>query len=454
MSAGTDRAATILPGRAPGAPVVVCGLGYGDEGKGATVDYVASQIGDTAAVVRWSGGAQAAHNVIHGPRHHEFRQFGSATLLDVQTLLVAPMLVDPIRLAGEATRLEALGVRDPLSLIVADSRCLVTTPIHAAMVRARELLRGAQRHGSTGVGIGEAVAYAQAIAMGASHGDIVGDAPAPADVTPGARALTLGDLSDRAATVRALDDLARYAQPLLELVDDGDVHFGSIDEMASALRTVAAGLEISDAMDTVMARTMAEGTVIFEGSQGVLLDEWVGFHPNTTWSTVTPGELVRRLRMLGADPYVLGITRTYATRHGAGPMPTEDAELVLAEPHNREGRYQGAWRTGHLDLPALRYAAQACGRIDGVVVNHVDALAGGNVRVADSWGGDPAPLVVPQIGDLEGAALNTKRAWEAAPDLRPAPGDVRGVLELISTTVGAPVVVTADGPSRTDRTPW
>lgn len=454
MSSGTGRAANILPGRTSGAPVVVCGLGYGDEGKGATVDYLASQIGDTSAVVRWSGGAQAAHNVIHGPRHHEFHQFGSATFLDVQTLLAAPMLVDPIRLAGEATHLETIGVRDPLSLLVADSRCLVTTPIHAAMGRARELLRGAHRHGSTGVGIGEAVAYAQALAMGARRGEVVGDAPAPADVTPGAVALRVGDLRDRAATVRALDALARYAQPLLERVEDPDVHFGSIREMASALSAVAAGLQIRDDMDAVLARTMADGTTIFEGSQGVLLDEWVGLHPNTTWSTVTPGALVRRLRTLGAQAYVLGITRTYATRHGAGPMPTEDTDLVLPEPHNREGRYQGAWRTGHLDLPALRYAAKVCGHLDGVVVNHVDALAGGNVLVADTWGGQRAPMVVPQVGDLAGAARNTQRARQAVPDYRPVPGDVGDVLDLISATVGAPVVVTADGPARTDRTPW
>ena len=61
--------------------IVVVGLGYGDESKGATVDYLASVLDDTVAVVRWSGGAQAAHNVRHGPRHHTFRQFGSASLL-------------------------------------------------------------------------------------------------------------------------------------------------------------------------------------------------------------------------------------------------------------------------------------------------------------------------------------------------------------------------------------
>lgn len=82
-----------------------------------------------------------------------------------------------------------------------------------------------------------------------------------------------------------------------------------------------------------------------------LLDEWHGFHPHTTWATVTPRGLVAELAAAGHDPYVLGLTRTYATRHGAGPMPTEDAALDLPEPDNGPGLYQGNWRVGHLDLP-------------------------------------------------------------------------------------------------------
>ena len=138
--------------------IVVGGLGYGDEAKGATVACPASGPADTAPGGRWSGGAQAAHNVRHGPRHHTFRQFGSASLLDVRTILRAPMLVNPLLLDAEADELAALGVHDPLGLIAADPACLVTTPIHAAMNQAREILRGAARHGSTGLGIGETVA--------------------------------------------------------------------------------------------------------------------------------------------------------------------------------------------------------------------------------------------------------------------------------------------------------
>ncbi|WP_430594738.1 adenylosuccinate synthetase [Isoptericola sp. QY 916] len=442
---------------APRQAIVVVGLGYGDESKGATVDHLAASTPDAVAVVRWSGGGQAAHNVRHGARHHTFRQFGSGTFLDVRTVLRAPMLVDPVLLAAEAHALEGQGVHDPLGLVVADARCLVTTPVHAAMNRARELARGAGRHGSTGLGIGETVAYDLAVRARARAGDAVGNFTAPA-AAPRGSAPTLATLRDRRRTVAALDALARYAAPLLESVDDGDVAHPSVSEMASLLCAIAGDVEITDDIDRRLGDALGAGTVLFEGSQGLLLDEWHGFHPHTTWSTVTPRHLVRELEAAGHRPFVLGLTRTYSTRHGAGPMPTEDAGLVLPEPDNREGRYQGGWRTGHLDLPALRYASRVAGRLDGVAVSHLDAIAaaaaaGTPLQVAGSWGGDRQPLTFAAHPDLARAERLTAAAASALPDLAPLPDDPAAVLRLVEDAVGAPVVLTADGPRRTDRSP-
>lgn len=441
---------------APRQAIVVVGLGYGDESKGASVDYLAATIPDTAAVVRWSGGAQAAHNVRHGHRHHTFHQFGSGTFLDVRTILRAPMLVNPILLAAEASALEALAVRDPLSLIVADAACLVTTPIHIAMNRARELARGAARHGSTGLGVGETVAYDLAVRSRARRGDVIGNFVAPGDA-PSVPALTLGMLRDRTATITALDAMARYAAPLLDAVDDADARHESVSEMADALCDVVEHIGITDDVDGLLVTTLDSGTVLFEGSQGLLLDEWHGFHPHTTWSTVTPRHLVADLEASGRTPYVLGLTRTYATRHGAGPFPTEDGDLVLPEPDNREGRYQGGWRTGHLDLPALRYAAKVAGRVDGVAVSHLDqvptaAAGAAPLMFADRWSGQGDPLPFDLRHDLGRLEHLTRLAQVAQPELIPLPGDVDEVLDLISAAVGAPVALTSAGPTRGDRT--
>ncbi|MGA7147871.1 MAG: adenylosuccinate synthetase [Microbacterium sp.] len=436
---------------APHQAIVVVGLGYGDESKGATVDFLTASIPDTVAVVRWSGGAQAAHNVRHGFRHHTFSQFGSGTFLDVRTILQAPMLVNPILLAAEAAVLEQQAVRDPLGLIVADARCLITTPIHIAMNRAREIARGNARHGSTGLGIGETVAFDLAVRAGARRGDVIGNFIVPADA-PRYAAPTLGTLRSRPDAIRALDAMARYAEPLLALVDDRDARHETVEKMATELCAIAEHLRIVDDIDHHLATAMDAGTVVFEGSQGLLLDEWHGFHPHTTWSTITPRHLVAQLEATGRAPYVLGLTRPYATRHGDGPMPTEDASLVLPEPDNREGRYQGGWRTGHLDLPALRYAARMAGRIDGVAVSHLDMLGTAPLQVADSWSGDREPLPFAASHDLGRLDALTRIASGAQPDLDELPTDPDAVTALIAETVGAPVVLTADGPLRGDRT--
>lgn len=431
-------------------PVVVVGLGYGDEGKGAAVDHLAATTGDTVAVVRFSGGAQAAHNVRHGARHHTFHQFGSASLLDVRTILRAPALVDPLLLAIEADDLARIGVRDPLGLIRADARCLVTTPIHAAMNRAREILRGDRRHGSTGLGIGETVAFDLAVRAHAKAGETIGNFVSPADA-PAGPALRVGDLRDEARTRRALDALARYAAPLLARADHPDAAHEPVSRLARSLTEVGRALAVLPEADDALASALEGGTVIFEGSQGILLDEWYGFHPHTTWATITPRALVAELESAGHRPTVLGLTRCYATRHGAGPMPTQDAGLVLPEPDNREGRYQGAWRTGHLDLPALRYASAVAGRLDGVIVSHLDQLGSAPLLVADSWDGESSPLTPPTGRSLSALARLTARAETAVPDYRELGTDPETVARMIGKAVGAPVVITAHGAGRTDR---
>ena len=119
------------------------------------------------------------------------------------------------------------------------------------------------------------------------------------------------------------------------------------------------------------------GDVVFEGAQGVLLDEWRGFHPHTTWSTCTFDNALELLRGRDRDVTKLGVLRTYATRHGPGPFPTEDRSLdaLLPEPHNATHTFQGAFRRGWFDAVLARYAVEACDGIDALALTHVDALS-------------------------------------------------------------------------------
>lgn len=407
--------------------IIVVDLGFGDAGKGATVDRLCSPAAalDVAAVVRFNGGAQAAHNVVAGGRHHTFSQFGSGTLSGIPTVLSRHVLVEPIALAAEARALAALGIADPLRLLHVDARALLTTPIHVAANRAREDARGAGRHGSCGKGIGETASYAL------DHPD----------------APTVGDCRDPKVLRHKLSDLHSCYRPLL-----GNRSVPDVDEMVALYREFAAAVRITD--DGDLTDLAGRGRLVFEGAQGVLLDEWRGFHPHTTWSTVEPSNARRMLADLGRDGAVLGVTRTYTTRHGAGPHPTEDAALTAAlpEPHNGTGAYQGAFRVGHLDEVLLRYAVDVCGGLDGLAVTHLDAparaaAAGTPIRVCRRYRATDR-LPVGRWRDLHHQQRLTELLNSVDVELAPLPGDVPAWMEEIT---GTPVVLVADGPDRADR---
>jgi adenylosuccinate synthase len=106
----------------------------------------------------------------------------------------------------------------------------------------------------------------------------------------------------------------------------------------------------------------------------VLLDEWRGWHPYTTWSTTTFDNVTE---LCGPKGFLrLGVVRSYTTRHGAGPFVTE-APLDLPEPHNGVGEWQGAFRVGHFDAVAHRYAVEVAGGIDALAVTHLDSVGPG-----------------------------------------------------------------------------
>jgi adenylosuccinate synthase len=357
--------------------VVVVGLGFGDEGKGAVVDALCADL-PTEAVVRFNGGAQAAHNVVADGRHHTFSQFGSGTLAGVPTHLSRFVLVEPFALAEEARRLTAAGVADPLRLVSVAGSALLTTPFHIHANRAREDARGDRRHGSCGKGIGETVWYS--LLGGAARGDrvegqrVLGTPGAPPRVADCARPDVLR---------RKLDALARFYAPLAR-----PRH--TVAELVAVYRDFADAVRVTD--DDEVHRLADRGRLVLEGAQGVLLDQHHGFHPHTTWSNTTP---VNARELLGGRAHtVVGVTRTYHTRHGAGPLPTEDPALLdrYPERHNGTGDYQGAWRVGHLDAALLDRAIAVCGGVDALAVTHLDAPT---PSVVGAPGAAPRPLADP-----------------------------------------------------------
>jgi adenylosuccinate synthase len=406
---------------------IVVDLGYGDAGKGTVVDWLCTPASghQIATVVRFNGGAQAAHNVVTADgRHHTFAQLGSGTFTPgVRTHLSRFMLVDPLALAAEDAHLAAVGVRDALDRLTIDRDALLTTPYHQAANRAREQARGRQRHGSCGMGIGETARFAL------GH---PADAPRAGDcATPRLLARKLAGLRD------ALTG---------EL---GPLDAPGIEDLCDAYRAFAARVALVG--DGYLRQLLRRGPAVFEGAQGVLLDEWRGFHPYTTWSTTTFANAETLLAEAGQTAVRLGVVRTYLTRHGPGPFPTEDPTLEIPEPHNRCGRWQGAFRAGHLDAVALRYAIEVTGGVDAVALTHLDAAGRHPLRLCTAYeiGSQRLDRIRPgRERDLVAQERITRMLLGARPVLAD-PGD--SWQSVAAQVLGAPVMLESRGPTAADK---
>jgi adenylosuccinate synthase len=402
--------------------IITVGLGFGDEGKGSAVDFLTRQT-NAELVVRYSGGAQAGHNVeLADGRRHTFAQFGAGTLAGAKTWLGPRVIMSPAALVAEAGHLESLGVNDPLSRLSVHPECLVTTFYHMTMNRLREAARGDARHGSCGLGIGEARHYW---------------------LRHGRDSVTAADLADRRTLVAKLTLLRERLLLEMQELPRIDPDLGELLHQtwpiheADELMQTANDLQLAEQMP-------AASTVIFEGAQGVLLDEWHGFHPYTTWSTVTPQHAWEILANTGCrDVTVLGITRAYSTRHGAGPFPTwsEEMSTEMVDRGNPANPWQGSIRSGPLDLVLLDYAARIC-QIDGIAMTCLDQLSD-QPQICTGYTGIDR-LEVPR--SLKEQAALTEQLQEARPKLRPTTKEA--LLEAVDKI--APVRLAAHGPTAAD----
>ena len=411
---------------------IVAGLGFGDEGKGAIVDYLTSTHNRAAVdaeiipttVVKSNGGAQAAHNVISTDgRHHTFSQFGSGTLNGARTYLSRFMLVEPFALSEEAVHLRTLGIADPFGLMTIDRRALITTPYQRAANRARENARGSARHGSCGMGIGETMRYALAF---------------PED------AVRVADTQNSRTMSRKLERVRDYYE-----AEFGQLPVLPIADLVADYGRFARALTLVD--EDYLPELLAHEHVVFETAQGVLLDENWGFHPYATYSTTTFDNAETLLSEAGQEGSGkrVGVLRAYGTRHGAGPFPTEDAGLTMSLPdmHNGTGEFQGTFRIGHLDLLLIRYALEVAGGADAIALTHLDRAASEpRLAYTNAYELDGAPLVrlVPGLrGDLDYQRLLARQLFAARAILEPIGGTIE---TLVEETLGVPVEIKGYGP--------
>ena len=346
---------------------IVCGLAFGDEGKGSITDYLVRALGaDT--VVRYNGGPQAGHNVVTTDgRWHCFAQLGAGSFVPgVRTVLASNMLVELEALEAEAAALAAKGVRDVWWRLLIDRACTLVTPMHKLVGQLGELARGPQRRGSCGMGVGEAVRWHdEGLYLCAS------DLAAPHRARAVLEALTARAEERTAALLGAwptaeMRDVQRYFQ-----------HRCRPHALLERYQAIAARVAVG-AVETPLV-----GATVFEGAQGALLDRTRGFVPYVTQSRST----FHNAAALGGGTK-LGVTRAYGHRHGPGPFVTEDPALAshLTDRFNTANRWQGPFRVGWLDVVALRYGVALNNGVDALAVTGLDRLRGlPSIRVCTAY---------------------------------------------------------------------
>src|SRR5216684_1729010 len=418
--------------------IAVIGAQWGDEGKGKIVDLLAERFD---VVVRYQGGHNAGHSVQIGNQSFVLHLLPSGIIHEGKTCVLGNgMVIDPKAFFEEADRLTAQGIEVSPQRVKVSSRAHLILPYHRALDHTSEERLGNERVGTTLRGIG----------------------PAYEDKA-GRRGLRLADalvpevLSSRIE--RNLEDANRiivaYGGQSLEAN-------AIIDETSAMVERLAPFL-----CDTThfLNQAAARGdSILLEGAQATLLDVDHGTYPFvTSSSTVIGGALVGT----GLAPQhltgVLGIVRTYTTRVGEGPFPTEmlDGEAEMGQLIRERGREYGAStgrprRCGWFDAFATRYAAEING-FTSVALTKLDVLdALDEIKVCVGYELDgrrceslpsvsqDLRLVVPVFEKLPG----WKRSTLGTRELSSLPANARTYVDFLSEKIGVEIGLVSTGPER------
>ena len=339
--------------------VVLVGAQWGDEGKGKVVDRYAER---ADWVVRYQGGNNAGHTLVVDGVKTVLHLVPSGILHpEVKCAIGNGVVVDPEILQDELRMLDEKGVVTQGRLFVSYGAHLIM-PYHKRLDLAREALRGVDKIGTTGRGIGPA--YEDKIAR---------------------RGLRIADLADRDRVDGLVRQRLKELNAILTVHDAPDHRPYTEAETATMVdQLIAYGDMLRPYFANVSERLyggLKRGErVLFEGAQGVLLDIDHGTYPYVTSSnTVAPNAATGTGVGSHHISSVIGVMKAYTTRVGSGPFPTElegeEAETLRAAGNEFGATTGRPRRCGWLDLVALRYAVRVAG-IRQLVVTKLDVLGG------------------------------------------------------------------------------
>ncbi len=413
---------------------VVCGLQWGDEGKGKFVDYLT----ETAdLVVRGQGGNNAGHTVIANDKKYILHLVPSGILWDGKLNIIGNgVVMDMIGLVKEIETLEAQGVSVTSEKLKISDRAHVVMPYHKELDAAREAALGDKKIGTTKRGIGPTYAD-KANRCGLRLADFFDEK------------LLLSKIETR--LLDANEVLAKYDLPTFTAQ-------AVLDEVMIAFNRLKP--HVTDTVPVLHAAYKAGKTIVFEGAQGSFLDVDFGTYPFVTSSNTTAGGTSTGS---GLPPHaiqrVVGFCKAYTTRVGSGPMPTENP--VISDYFHSRGMEFGATtgrprRCGWLDIVLIRYACMFNGVTD-LAITILDGLdESETIKVCVAYEIDgvrheypPAQIdswdrIKPIYEELPGWLTNISKISRYE-DL---PANAKAYLARISELAGAPITYIGVGPDR------
>lgn len=426
-----------------GRNVVVIGTQWGDEGKGKVVDWLTDH---AQAVVRFQGGHNAGHTLIIGGKKTILRLIPSGIMHPQVTCYIGNgVVLSPEALFKEIGELESAGLDVQRRLKISEAATLIL-PYHVAIDHAREKKRGSDKIGTTGRGIGPA--YEDKVAR---------------------RALRVQDFfypEQFAAKLKENLDYHNFALTQYYKVDALDFNRVLDEAMSYADKIKPMVVDVSSAL---YAAEQAGHNLLFEGAQGTLLDIDHGTYPFVTSSNCVAGNAAAGSGVgPGSLHYILGITKAYCTRVGAGPFPSElyDHEnpqkqdpvgIRLAEVGKEFGSVTGRpRRTGWLDAAALKRSIQING-LSGLCITKLDVLDGiETIRLCVGYKLDGKTLdVLPRGAEAVARCepiYEDFKGWTESTvgitDWNRLPKAAQDYLQRVQEICGKPIAMVSTGPER------
>lgn len=311
---------------------IVIDLSFGDGGKGLVVDNLCAKTiaksGIKPLVVRFSAGQQCGHTVMDGKIKHTFSSFGSGSLQDCPSFFTEDTTLYLPNLYNEYEVLQVKGITPTLKV---HPLAKLTLPFDVAYNRAKEEL--VTKHGSCGLGVGATMKRC----IETPYKTFVQDLKYPELLYQKTWTVYTYYLSLIGENKEFLDCFKEYCKIEVSAFSDRLEDF-----KLNPIFEISPNVYIGENQD-----------VIFEGSQGVMLDMDHGVFPNVTYANTTSKNAMKYISKWNLIPEIKYVTRCYTTRHGAGWMPDQDYVHSLINT-NEEINVHNYWQ-GHIRIREFDY---------------------------------------------------------------------------------------------------